>query len=117
MTVNQVIHEFHRFAGRCSVSDTDQRRVEPAGERRERFNGSIPIISRRVRIDDRGRLNRTGFRNHGNLDARTDARIKADHALVARGGCEQQVLQIGAKHRDGAPLGVLTELLEDLGFK
>ena len=91
--------------------------MEPAGERRERLNRSVPVVSRRVRIDDRSRLNRACFRNHGYLDARTDSRIKTDHALVARRGRKQQILQIGAEHRDSTPLSILTELLEDLGFK
>ena len=69
-----------------------------------------------MRIDDAVLEELSGLVNYRDLAAGADAGIDAEHAELAGGRGEQQVLQVLAKHLNGVGVRALLQLQTDLGL-
>ena len=92
-----------------TVADGNELHPVLADQTGNRDLGTLEIILRLERINGVCRHHPTGRVDHRNLDASTDAGIKAHRSLSTCGCRKQQVLQIAGKDPDRLGLGRLAQ--------
>ncbi|MNQ62193.1 hypothetical protein D3C85_765310 [compost metagenome] len=86
-------------------------------QRGQRVDRAIAVAARFEGVYGGGVDHLAGLVDHGDLAARADARVQAQHGLGAGGGRQQQILQVGGEHADRLGFAAFAQAADQFAFK
>ncbi|KCB33957.1 hypothetical protein L543_2294 [Bordetella hinzii L60] len=114
---HHVGHQLFAFARGRAVADGDELDLVLGAQRGQRVDGALAVHARFEGVDGGGVHHLAGAVDDGDLAARADARIQAQHGLGAGWRGQQQILEIGGEDPDGLGFGVFAQAPEEFALE
>ena len=117
MTLDQLGGQPVRLARGGTVADCDQGDLILASKIRQRGDGRVPVLARRMRVDRVGGHNLARCVYHSNFDSGAQAGVEAEGDARSGRCCKQQVMQVGGKDLDGLGFRGFTQTALEFGVQ